>query len=171
MRWELAAIPCSHVFIPMFAGWLSTGARKLRDIILCRKLPALGWQDAANVHRWGMMTCGERRMAAPFFRRGMRTAKYAAELSSSPSRPPGPLCVSTVLLCAARVGFAFAIWWFSKSPRTSSFWCKKNFKYMFDCFDSFRGKKKPLLCLCFLHRKALACNASELRFRLAYFNF
>ncbi len=33
------------------------------------------------------MTCGERRMAPPFFRRGMRTAKYAAELSSSPFPP------------------------------------------------------------------------------------
>jgi hypothetical protein len=42
MTRELAAIPCSHVFIPMFAGWLSTRARKLRNIILCRKLPALG---------------------------------------------------------------------------------------------------------------------------------
>jgi hypothetical protein len=70
MTWELAAIPCSHVFIPMFAGWLSTRARKLRNIILCRKLPALVWQDAANVdgkmHRWGMMTYGERRTAPPF---------------------------------------------------------------------------------------------------------
>jgi hypothetical protein len=47
----------------------------------------------------------------------------------------------------------------------------KNFKYVFDCFDCLCGEKITLLCLRFLHWKALACNASELRFRLAYFNF
>ncbi len=179
MTWEVAAIPCSHVFNPMFAGWLSTSARKVRNIILCRKLPALGWQGAANVdpkmHRWGMMTYGSLEWRPPFsdeeweqrnMRRNCRLLR-----SPSPSRPPGLLCVCTVFLWAARGGFAFVISWFQRVHEHRPFDVRRISIYVRLFRFLLLKKKNRRSCLCFLHRRALACTASELRFRLAYFNF
>jgi hypothetical protein len=166
------SFPCSQAGYPQGHGnyvilFSVVNYRRLDD-----RMPPM-WTKKCIVEGWWLTASVEWRPPFSDEEWEQRNMRRTCRLlrSPSPSRPPGSLCVCTVLLCAARGGFAFVIWWFSKSPRTSSFWCKKNFKYMFDCFDSVCGKKKTLLCLCFLHRKALACNASELRFRLAYFNF
>lgn len=180
MTWELAAIPCSHVFIPMFAGWLSTRARKLRTVILFSvvnyrrlydRMPPMRTKKCI-VEGWWLTASVERRPPFP-------TRNENSEICGGIvvfSVPPLPLRrlvrSAFALYCCALRAVVLRLWFddFQRVHEHRPF-DVKNFKYVFDCFDCFCGEKITLLCLRFLHCKALACNASELRFRLAYFNF